>query len=304
MADFLELITVALKIREAVLPLFGHRAAKRLTGVADSGDTTFRLDEIAEEALELALLASKLKVAYYSEDRGVVKLHDDPEYFLLVDPIDGTRPAVCGFEMAVVSIALARYVPVPRFKDILAGVIVEIKSGEVFFADNTGRLQLPRDQAPALSPTDDLTRLFWGFDVVGRPLTPLFQVLGDLMEGSSVNGGVFLWNSAAYSITRLLLGQLDAYLDVGGKILEEADQAEILFRKAGRGRLIGLFPYDVAAAQFIAARAGAVISDAFGRPLDEMPLIPQREGEILSLVAAANPALHKKLIFYLKRHPA
>ncbi len=304
MSCFWQFVEIAQKIRAAVLPLFGKKVAKQLTGVAESGDTTFRLDEIAEQTLRSALLDSPFKVAYYSEDRGVVKLHNDPEFFLLVDPIDGTRPAVCGLEMAVVSIAIARYTPVPRFRDILAGVVVEIKSGAVFFADHSGFVQLPGEEKPALSQANDLTRLFWSFDVVGRPIEPLLKILGDLVEGSSVDGGTFLWNSAAYSITRLLTGQLDAYLDVGGKIRKEAERAEALFRKAGHGRIIGLFPYDVAAAQFIASKGGAVVSDAFGQPLDERPLVPREEGEILSLVAAANPILHQKLIFYLQRHPA
>ncbi len=304
MSDWTDFIEVARSIRQAVLPVFGTRAGKQLAGVAESGDATFRLDEIAEHALREALLARELRVAYYSEDRGVVNLHPSPDYFLLVDPIDGTRPAACGFEMAVVSIAVARPVPKPRFKDILAGVIVEIKTGNTFFADVTGKLWLPEGQVLNLSKSADLTRFFWSFDVVGRPVTSLFEILADLIEGSSVNGGAFLWNSAAYSLTRLLLGQLDAYLDVGGKIRTEVEAAEVLFRKAGHGRIIGLFPYDVAAAQFIASQAGAVISDAAGRSLADIPLIPEKEGDVLSLVAAANRELHEKLIFYLQRHPA
>ncbi len=304
MPDLSEFVEVAQKIRTAVMPLLGTRVAKQLTGVAESGDATFRLDEIAEQTLREALLGGNARVAYYSEDRGVVKLHENPEFFLLVDPIDGTRPAVCGFEMAVISIAVARYVPTPRFQDILAGVIVEIKTGRTFFADVSGQVQMPDQQKPTLSDANDLTRLFWSFDVVGRPVEPLFRILGDLIQGSSVNGGTFLWNSAAYSITRLLLGQLDAYLDVGGKILNEAEAAEFRFRKAGHGRIIGLFPYDVAAAQFIASTAGAVVTDAWGNFLKNQPLVPRKEGDILSLVVSANPILHEKLLFYLNRHPA
>jgi myo-inositol-1(or 4)-monophosphatase len=104
--DFAEFIDVAQKIREAVRPLLGQRAARQVAGVAESGDTTFHLDEVAEQTLREALLDGKTRVAYYSEDRGVVELHENPEFFLLVDPIDGTRAFLKGKPHWVVSVAL------------------------------------------------------------------------------------------------------------------------------------------------------------------------------------------------------
>ncbi|GBD92550.1 bifunctional inositol-1 monophosphatase/fructose-1,6-bisphosphatase [bacterium BMS3Abin05] len=304
MIDFKEYIPVAQKIREAVLPLLDSGLGKEMTGIASSGDTTFRMDEIAERVLSEELKSRNLPVAYYSEDRGLVEVHREPKYLLIVDPVDGTRPAVCGFEMAVVSMAIAAFRKKPTFSDLLAGIIVEIKSGDVFFADKlSGTLTFPQGKRLNLSENTDLTRLYWSFDVVGRPVRPLMAALGDLIQGSAVNGGCFLWNSAAYSITRILLGQLDAYLDPGGKLMAELDQAELRFREAGRGRIVGLFPYDIAAAQLIARQGGVIVTDAGGHSLKNVPLIPQKEGEILSLVASAGPVLHEKLLFYLGRHP-
>ncbi len=301
--DFRAFIRIAQKIRDAVLPFFGSRAGKEIAGIAASGDTTFRMDEIAEEVLRKELENLAIPVAYYSEDRGFVKLAPDPEYLLIVDPVDGTRPATSGFEMAVVSIAIAKFRETPLFRDLLAGIVVEIKSGNVYFASTVpSSLELPSGKAGILSDTTDLTRLFWGFDVVGRPIRPLMAVLGDLIQGSALNGGIFLWNSAAYSITRLLTGQLDAYLDLGGLLLENLGQAELRFREAGNGRIVGLFPYDIAAAQLIVKQGGVIISDANGIPLDNFPLMPEREGQILSFVASANGTLHEKLLFYIRRH--
>ncbi|NOY77034.1 MAG: hypothetical protein GXO76_04100 [Calditrichaeota bacterium] len=301
--DFRTFIPVALKIREAVLPLLDSRAGKAITGMASSGDTTFRLDEIAEEVLRQELDHLGIPLAYYSEDRGFVKLASNPAYVLIVDPVDGTRPAASGFEMAVVSIAIARFRERPLFRDLVAGIVVEIKTGQVYFASTApSSLELPPGKGLLLSDTADLTRLFWSFDVVGRPIRPLMAILGDLIQGSALNGGTFLWNSAAYSITRLLTGQLDAYLDLGGFLLENLDQAELHFREAGNGRIMGLFPYDIAAARLIAKQGGVFISDAHGNSLDDFPLIPEKDGQILSLVAASNAKLHEKLLFYIQRH--
>jgi len=301
--DFRTFIPVAQKIREAVLPFLGSRAGKEIMGIASSGDTTFRMDEIAEGVLRKELENLAIPLAYYSEDRGFVKLDPNPAYFLIIDPVDGTRPATSGFEMAVVSIAIAKFREKPLFRDLVAGVVVEIKSGNVYFASTTpASLELPTGKTLLLSDTVDLTHLFWSFDCVGRPIRPLMAILGDLIQGSAVNGGNFLWNSAAYSITRLVTGQLDAYLDLGGLLLENLDQAELHFREAGNGRIVGLFPYDIAAAQLIAKQGGASISDANGNSLDDFPLIPEKEGQILSLVASSNAKLHEKLLFYIQRH--
>lgn len=304
-ADFKKFIAIAQKIRKAVLPFFGSCAGKEITGIASSGDTTFRMDEVAEQVLAKELKQLPMRLAYYSEDRGFVKIHPEPDYVLIVDPVDGTRPATSGFEMAVVSIAISRFRERPLFKDLVAGIIVEIKSGDVFYAENfSSSLKLPRGKKLALSKNTDLTHLFWSFDVVGRPILPLISILGNLIQGSAVNGGNFLWNSAAYSITRILTGQLDAYIDMGKSLMENLNQAELQFREAGNGRLVGLFPYDIAAAQFIARHGGIIVTDAKGNSLDNLLLIPEREGQILSLVASANAALHEKILFYIERHLA
>ena len=75
----------------------------------------------------------------------------DPELILIVDPIDGTRPAAAGFEMACVSVAAVPAGPAPTMGDVVAGVIQEIKNGDLFVAekgagfqhDARGRAEIP-----------------------------------------------------------------------------------------------------------------------------------------------------------------
>ena len=56
----------------------------------------------------------------------------------------------------------------------------------------------------------------------GRPAGPLVTVLGELIDASSVGGAVFDLGSAAFDLTRIVTGQLDAYLDVGSRMIDEA----------------------------------------------------------------------------------
>ena len=71
------------------------------------------------------------EVAFYSEDRGLVAPHERASWVLVVDPIDGTRPAMAGLEAACVSVAAARLDSdrEARMGDVVTGCVVEIKSG-------------------------------------------------------------------------------------------------------------------------------------------------------------------------------
>ena len=98
------------------------------------------------------------RIAFYSEDRGLVEpSDDDPRWVLVVDPIDGTRPAMAGFEAACVSVALAELGDgTPTMGDVVAGSVVELKSGRTFTpnaaAGSTRRppVREPRPRPPVL----------------------------------------------------------------------------------------------------------------------------------------------------------
>jgi fructose-1,6-bisphosphatase/inositol monophosphatase family enzyme len=124
---------------------------------------------------------------------------DDPRWVLVVDPIDGTRPAMAGFEAACVSVALAELGDgAPTMGDVVAGSVVELKSGRTFYAERGGGL----DPAPSLSANRDLDRLFWAYGLRGRPMRAIAEVIGELIDASSVGGGTFDLGSASYDMTR------------------------------------------------------------------------------------------------------
>src|SRR5918995_628810 len=120
---------LALALRERVLPHLGSHAARAHEAEAASGDVTFAIDAEAERELEAFLVERAPDVAFYSEDRGLVEpAGAGARTVLVVDPIDGTRPALAGLESCCVSVAAA---PLgdgePRFRDITVGCVVEIK---------------------------------------------------------------------------------------------------------------------------------------------------------------------------------
>ena len=277
---------LALALRERVLPLLGAHAQRAHDGESEGGDVTFAIDTAAEELLEQFLAERAPDVAFYSEDRGLVA-SPGARHVLIVDPIDGTRPALAGLESCCVSIASAPLDDEPRFRDITHGCVVEIKSGQVFL---TGALE------PRLSANERLDRMFWAFGFRGRPARELTEVLAELIDTSSVAGAVFDLGSSAFNLTRVLTGQLDAVIEPSSLIYQEVPALRAEFERVGHGAVLTNPPYDLAGAWALLREAGAVITDARGRPLDDLPLLGSGPEHQTSFVAAANRGLHEAIL--------
>jgi len=288
------LIELAYSIRLAVRPMLGLEASRRSAGKASSGDESFQIDRVAEQVVSDFISKHKLPVAYYSEDRGLVE-HGRSKYVLVIDPIDGTRPAMAGFEQCVVSIALAPYRPNACLDDVSFACILELKQDRLITAAKGGKVTIREGRStstPCLSTNTDLRSMAWTYEIAGRPSELVTRALAPLIDLSSLCGGVFIVNSIAYSMTRLITGQLSACVDVGNRIVRDYPSTRDQFIKAGLGSVIGLFPYDIAGAVLVAEAAGCVVTDAYGKPLGGTPLLDTSEDSIQSCVAASNPVLH------------
>jgi myo-inositol-1(or 4)-monophosphatase len=213
---------------------------------------------------------------------------------LVVDPIDGTRPAMAGLEGACVSVAAAPLDPQGRARmgDVAAGCVVEIKSGRVFIAERGAGLE----PAPSLSQNRDISRMFWAYGLRGRPVRAIAEVLGELIDSSSVGGGTFDLGSATYDMTRIVTGQLDAYIEPGPRIVAEVPGMREEFERVGDGAVLNNSPYDLAAAALILEESAAVVTDAWGSPLAERPMLGSGAEFQLSCVAAANEELHQAIV--------
>jgi myo-inositol-1(or 4)-monophosphatase len=298
----LELVRdLSLALRERVLPQLGSHAARAHddAAAAAGGDVTFAIDADAEQALEEFLAERAPDVAFYSEDRGLVEPAGAAEWVLVVDPIDGTRPALAGLESCCVSVAAAPLAGEPTMADVTVGCVVEIPSGQVFLAERGKGLA---ESPPALlSRNERLDRMFWTYGFRGRPARPLVEVIGDLLDASSVGGGTFELGSAAFDMTRVLTGQLDAYVEPGPRMVADVPGMEAEFRRVGAGAVLNNSPYDLAAAALILEEAGAMVSDAYGRPLAGRPLLGSGAEFQMSVVTSANRALHEAIIAALDK---
>jgi myo-inositol-1(or 4)-monophosphatase len=294
---------VAQDVVAATRPLLGTAAARARVGRAPGGDATLAIDEVAERVVEEQLAVAG-DVGFYSEDRGLV-VYGKPRAFFVVDPVDGTRPAAAGLESCCVSIAVVPPSEDARLGDVSFGVVHELKTGARFFAArDRGAHAEGADGSPLaleLSSNTDLRALFWTAGLRGRPVVPTSVVLEELVDGSSMGGGYFDLGSAAFNLTRLVTGQLDAYVDVGRRVVDEVPEVERAFLEVGEGAVCTNFPYDVAAAALVVQEAGGVITHADGRSLNDHAAVGSSRAHGLAVLGAANASLHEQLLAAVDR---
>jgi len=73
------------------------------------------------------------------------------------------------------------------------------------------------------------------------------------------------------------------------------------FERLGGGAVLNNSPYDIAAAALCLEEAGAVITDAYGAPLANCPLLGSGAEFQISCVAAANAELHRGILESIER---
>lgn len=280
------------ELRSVVLPLLGEHSGRAHQGAGAGGDITFAIDEIAEKRMEEYLDRHAPRVAFYSEDRGMVSPSgESAEWVLIVDPIDGTRPALAGLESSCVSVAAAPLERDPTMGDVEIGCVIEIKSGNEFLAVRGEGVE----PAGRLSSNTEIERMFWTYGLRGRPVREVMEVMAELVDRSSVGGAGFDLGAATFDVTRIVTGQLDAYIEPSPRIVEEVPGMRTEFERVGRGEVLNNSPYDLAAAVLCAEEAGVIVTDASGEPLAERRLLGSGHEFQLSCVAACTKELHSAI---------
>ena len=298
------LLEVARTVRAAVLPHLGSPSHRTGTGTAVGGDVTFGIDDIAEDvATNVLEQAAGDGLAWYTEDRGL-QVRGDPRRLIVLDPIDGTRPAGAGLESCCVSVASTRFDPHATLGDVDEGLVLEIKSGVLFRARRGKGVRIidrGETRGPSLGTAASLDGAFWIYGLRGRPTMPSAIVLEELIDASGVSGGTFDLGSAAFAMCNVVSGRFDAYVDQGQRLIDDVPSTKPLFEAVAGGAILNNSPYDIAASLLICTEAGCTVTDAAGRPLEERPLVGSGDGFTLSTLATCTPELHGEILAKLDR---
>jgi myo-inositol-1(or 4)-monophosphatase len=295
------MLGLARAVRSAVGAALADGEARRVLGESPGGDAQFDIDHVAEEAVwDYLTKHADIPLAVYTEDHVLRETASGARRVLVIDPIDGTRPASARLEMGMVSIASA---PLgdgdPTLDDVDHALLLQIKNGEWMYAgDDVQGIEsegFPYS-LPRLSCNEELASMFWSIEFNGHPMRLMASAYAHLVDASSNTGGVFLFSSASFSISRIITGQFDAYVDAGNRLMRDHPETEADFRRVGNGSVLHLFPYDIAAAVLLAERSGVVITDGYGKPLGSTKLLSIDTANQRSCIAAANPVLHQCLL--------
>lgn len=297
------LMGLAQAIKDAIAPLARSVKGREIVHESISGDVTFQLDRVAEKTLQTYLRAANVPLSYYSEDEGYSTFTSkQPKHLLIVDPIDGSRAAKSGFEGCVISVASTRVLERPTVADVDCACVMEILGDRTFIAERGKGARYYQDghlKRPKLSQNADLETLTWSMTIPARPAELIFPTAARIIDLSSLKGGFFACNSTSYSLTRLITNQLDACVDVANRYYRDIpERVEDYFINAGRGKTIGIAPYDMAAALLIVQEAGCIVTDAYGNKFDDLLLLDSSKNNHRSIIAASNMKLHEKLLSF------
>jgi myo-inositol-1(or 4)-monophosphatase len=197
------------------------------------GTPTKSIDRAAEKAVFSRLRSSGLGFRVLSEERGEVQIGDEPEYFLALDPLDGTFNAIKGIPFYSLSLFFSK-------GNIRFGYICDLPRGIRYYAEaGCGARLEPGSQKLRVSQTSELRNYSISAYTI-RPHTSRIAGIGDEVRRIRTLG------SASLEMALVAGGKLDAFVDLRGML-----------------RVV-----DVAAGKLILEEAGGIITDADGKALE------------------------------------
>jgi myo-inositol-1(or 4)-monophosphatase len=231
-SDLLKLCDNAARaVADAIEEMAGTAASGQMVKMGADGTPTKQIDRAAENAVLDTLRASGLGFKVLSEEIGEVLIGEKPDYFLYLDPLDGTFNAIAGIPFYSVSMYLSR-------DDFHFGYICDLARGGSFYAEAGRGAYVKPDKRLQVSPNTDLSH-FSIFAYTLRPHTGRIAGIGDTVRRIRTLG------STSLEMALVASGKLDAFVDLRGMM-----------------RVV-----DVAAGKIILEEAGGIVTDALGNAL-------------------------------------
>jgi Predicted sugar kinase len=248
-------------IKKSIQILKGTNEAGEFMFVGADGTDTQRIDLAAENAMIERLkkysAESGKSIRVISEECGETIIGDNPEFAVIVDPLDGTRNAVHDIPFYSLSIAFSK----PDLTDIYFGYVRNLANGDEFYAASGKGAFLNRQkiEVSKVSSIRELTISAYGYrQNKDRTAKLCSRVLKVRVLGS-----------VALELCYAAAGKIDAFIDVRRML-----------------RLV-----DIAAGQFIVKEAGGTVTDGAGSSV----FLPDNHIKPVNLVAS-NGAIHQEIL--------
>ncbi len=208
MVDLLKLIEDALvATRDVVQESIKSGCGLKQKTVGAYGDRSYAFDLLAERTI-INVITDKLEdVAIISEELGVTG-SGNPDYYVLIDPVDGSRNASRGIPIYSTTIVISKS---NSSKDIIAGGVIDHVSGEVYLGERNGEIIVPGGK-PKLSNVKSLkdSLLFLNTSSIRdeRYRRWAEKIIGNCNHSSFLA-------STALEICYILAGRVDGYVCLG-----------------------------------------------------------------------------------------
>jgi myo-inositol-1(or 4)-monophosphatase len=236
-------------------------------GIGAGGDPMKLVDLAAEKAIIEILLENSLSFTLVSEESGIIEFGDAPkQYYVTVDPIDGTNNLIHGLPFYASSIAVSLE---PKLSKVFTGLVTDLYH-DVTYTAQQGKGAYRGDKKLTPSKTKSLGEAMIGLDLNTYKVKEIAPQLTDLIQATK---HIRHFGANALELCYVADGLTDAFVDVRGKLRTT----------------------DVAAAFLIIKESGGTITTPEGATVD-MRLDPKKK---LKFVASGNPQIHKIILSLL-----
>lgn len=216
------------RIRGEVLTLFGSARASVGFGIGAGGDTTRRIDLVAEKALIEVLNECKVSCILISEESGVVEIGDPPhDFYVIADPLDGTTNAIRGLPFMATSIAVSK---TPKIADVETALVLDILRNLTYTAQK-GKGAFRDNKRIQPSSTTSLEEAVIGIDFNTINKRKIFTRLEGILNRSKHTRHL---GANALEICYVADGTTDAFFDLRKKLrVTDIAAAYLILREAG-----------------------------------------------------------------------
>jgi myo-inositol-1(or 4)-monophosphatase len=233
-------------------------------GTGAGGDPMKLVDLVAEKAIIEILLKNNLNFTLISEESGIKQFGNSPEqFYITVDPVDGTNNFIRGLPFYATSIAVSEE---PKLSKIFAGTVTDLNHNITYIAQK-GKGAYRNQEKITSSKANNLQEAMIGLDINTVKIKELIPQITELIQKTK---HIRHFGANALELCYVADGSTEAFVDLRGKIRTT----------------------DVAAAFLIIKEAGGTVTTPEGTPV-EAELDPTKR---LKFVASGNTKLHKIIL--------
>ncbi len=237
-------------------------------GIGAGGDAMKPMDLAAETAILDTLKQHGVSFTLISEESGVKKFGAKPEeYFVTVDPIDGSTNFMHGLPFYCCSIAVSRK---RTLNDVFAGMVADLAHDITYIAFE-GKGAYRDGKKIETSKTISLEEAVVGLDLNTYKVKELVPKLTPLIAKTK---HIRHFGANALELCYVANGMTDAFVDIRGKLRTT----------------------DVAAGFLILKEAGGIVTTPENEPFN-VELDPKKT---MSFIASGNIEIHKKIVGLVK----